>query len=218
MAHFNLSSIIKQAGRQGSPCVRVSMRVEELKTVRITRGICTCYLAKSTYLHAKLAEVMIEVLAAKNAPVFAGHPSEKCMFGPLSFRSQRNESIHQQDQGRDVGVPIFWLCDKRLARALYAAFRPRNPIDECMAKGRKSQQPRLRLGRGVAQRVAHLIAEMYNHLRRGHSTEAPLCIGPQLTNAAKHFLVRRRIEHCWHSSLCAVASSSIVGERAIGDR
>ncbi len=133
-------------------------------------------------LHAELAEVMVQVPPAEQAPLWSGDLTEHGMGPPGTVRASGADAVDQGMQRRHVLSPLARCCRHELGRSADAGPGPGHGVNQQAATQPETQQSRIYLDLAVteperqppparfdvAERHAQLIGNVADQLRRTH--------------------------------------------------
>ena len=136
--------------------------------------------AHSRSLHAELAEVMVQVSPAQQAPLRSRDPTEYGMRPPGAVRAPGPDAIDQGMQRRDVLAPLCRCRRQKLGSGADARPGPGHGMHQEAATQLETQQPRINLDLAltepeceppaarldVAERHAQLVGNVADQLRR----------------------------------------------------
>ncbi len=148
-----------------------------------------------TRSRAELPKVIVKVAMTEQPPGTSCHGPKDGVFRPIGPVLLLHEAIDQLLKDGEVGSPGGWPSQKRLRRPFGPSPRPGKPQHHDMPKQWPAQWARARSGASVAERVAHLVAEMDEHLPRGHAPPVGGSIRVKATEPGEQRLARRRIEN-----------------------
>src|SRR5437016_1680639 len=117
---------------------------------------------------AELAEVMIEVAVAEDAPGAAVQAAESGMFGPDSLHVALAHRFHELSEIGRFCFPVRGLARDQLGRRRRPLGK-REPVDEELFQRGIAQRKSLGLGRKLAQAHSNAVGAMSHHLRGAHA-------------------------------------------------
>ena len=114
---------------------------------------------------AELAQMMIHMPIAQDAPVAAPHAAKERVGRPRCVLICRSKALHEPSDRGLVVCPGLRRALKCLGRPLRAALWPRQDVDQQMVDRPESDGAARGSGRDVAERHPELVAEVGKRLR-----------------------------------------------------
>src|SRR5215469_16116489 len=152
---------------------------------------------------AELAEVVIGVEVAEAHPFLLGHGAEVGMIGPTKISRVPRETVEEVNQFRHIAVKVARGCAFALLvdlRQCLEALRPRDrhpqaaPLQESTRIGKAGRRYH-----DQSQVEFVSVAQVTDHLVRGHFSPATRTGGMNIVEARKDLIFVQRVEQGPHA-------------------